>query len=185
MSNHTLKMLEQKTQREKVELRVKSFITKNQYDSLLKYLNSFAEFINKDNIVIYDFSHPNELKIQKDSSASKISVKKGGKETLNVSLKKEEFDDLVDVFESLGFDISLKWFKAIHQFKWNEIDITVSFIRGYGYVVEMFKSAYPEEKEILFNYLRENMKLLGLEETQQELFDERLKYYQENWKDLV
>lgn len=175
-------MLEQKTQKEKIELKVKCFMTKNQYESLLKYLNSFAEFKDKNNMVIYEFSNPAVLKVQKDNYSSVVYARKNN---LKAVFQKEEFDDLVDIFETLGFDISIKWFKTGHNFFWNEIEVNVEMIKGYGFIVEMTKSAFPEEKEILLNYLRENLKQLGLEETPSEVFNERLKYYQENWKDLV
>lgn len=176
----------QEIEKKKVTISIRSFLTKDQYDSLLKYLNSFAKFLNKEKQVIYYFSTPSELIIQKNDKECRVAINKtNSKEDIIINLRKEEFDDIVDIFEALGYEISIKWFKTLHHFTWNEMDVYVNLTKGYGYLVEMEKSVYPEEKEIILNYLRENLKLLGVDETPKEVFDERFNYYKKNWKDLV
>ena len=62
---------------ENIEVEIKSFITKEEYDELVKFFRKNAEFINEDNQTTYYFDCEQDLRIQKNDffSISEICYK--------------------------------------------------------------------------------------------------------------
>jgi len=179
-----------KTDKKNIEVEIRSFITKEQYESLKERLKKEADFGGEDEQVTYYFDSKQDLRIQKNSNFSKIWLKKGDihdehREEIEIICKKEDFEKLEQLFLELGYNIEIKWFRKRLTFKWNDVDVMLDYTKGYGYIIELEKMVAPTEKETTVAYLKEKMKELGVTLTPKEEFDKKYRHYKENWKNLV
>jgi len=83
-----------------IEVEVRSFITKEKYDDLLKFFKMYAEFVKEDYQETYYFDSDADLRIQKNNFFSKIWLKKGKihddfREEVEIKFKREDFKNLV------------------------------------------------------------------------------------------
>ncbi len=175
---------------ENIEVEIRSFISEIKYNELLEFLKKDAEFINEDYQETYYFDSKEDLRIQKNNFFSKIWLKQGKmhdefREEIEIKFNKEDFNKLEKLFLTLGFNISIKWFRTRNTFKWNEISVMLDYTKGYGYIIELEKISNNENKEAILNELKEKLKSLDIEQTPKEEFDKKYIYYKENWESLV
>ncbi len=139
-------------------------------------------------------SSDKDLRVQKNNSHSKILLKKSmvcnsmcnsTKPEIEILAKKNDFDTLLEFLETLGHEVEVKLFRKRHIFNWDDITVCIDFTRGYGYILKLELVTSDQDKDIVIHKLREKLHFLGLEETPEHVFDEKFKYYKENWKDLV
>ncbi len=173
-----------------IEVEVRSFISPEQYNTLLQFFAADASFINEDEQVTYYFDSKEDLRIQKNRFYAKVWLKKGKlhdnhREEIEIRLPAGDFEKLEKLFLSLGYNISIKWFRKRHSFTWQGIDVAVDFTRGYGYILELEQMAEEEDTEKVLSFLKQKLAELGIEETPKEEFERKYSYYKENWKVLV
>ena len=175
---------------ENIEVEVRSFISKEQYDELLKFFKKNAKFVKEDYQESYYFDSDEDLRIQRNNFFSKVWLKKGKihdgwREEIEVKFPKEDFEKLERLFLSLGFNIKIKWFRNRHEFQWNGVDVCVDYTKGYGYIIELEKICSDHEKEKALNELTEKLARLNISLTPREEFEKKFKHYEENWKELT
>ena len=173
-----------------IEVEIRSFISKEQYNELLEFFKKEAEFINEDFQETYYFNTKEDLRIQRNNFFSKIWLKKGNvhdeqREEIEVKFKREDFEKLEKLFLDLGINIEIKWFRKRHAFKWQDIDVAVDYTKGYGYIIELEKMSDEENKDQTLELLKQKLKLLDIPLTPREEFDKKYSYYKENWRNLV
>ena len=173
-----------------IEVEVRSFISKEQYDGLLTFFRENAVFLKEDYQETFYFDCKQDLRIQKNSFFSKIWMKKGNlhdayREELEIRFDKEEFEKLEKLFLSLGLNIQIKWFRKRTELKWGDITVCLDFTKGYGHIIELEIMTSEENKEKEHSFLIEKIKSLGLELTPKEEFDRKFLYYKKNWKLLT
>jgi len=173
-----------------IEVEIRSFISKEQYNELLEFFKKEAEFINEDFQETYYFNTKEDLRIQRNNFFSKIWLKKGNvhdeqREEIEVKFKREDFEKLEKLFLDLGINIEIKWFRKRHAFKWQDIDVAVDYTKGYGYIIELEKMSNEENKDQTLELLKQKLKLLDIPLTPREEFDKKYNYYKENWRNLV
>ncbi len=173
-----------------IEVEIKCFISKENYQRLLDFFKSNAEFINEDYQETYYFNSVEDLRIQRNNSFCKIVLKSGKihdyhRKELEIKLDKNDFEKLEKLFNALGYEIEIKWFRKRNNFKWQDIDVSLDFTKGYGYILELEKMSNDENKEKNLLLLREKLKLLGVNETRKEEFDKIFENYKKNWKELT
>lgn len=173
-----------------IEVEIRSFISPEQYGQLIDYFAKNGTFLSEDEQVTYYFDSEQDLRIQKNKFYSKVWMKKGkihddSREEIEIKLPVAEFEKLENLFLSLGYAVSIKWFRRRHSFRWHEIDVAVDCTKGYGYILELEQMAAEEEKEKVLQFLKQKLAELGIKETPKEEFDQKYKYYKENWKRLV
>ena len=173
-----------------IEVEIKCFISKVNYQRLLDFFKSNAEFINEDYQETYYFNSVEDLRIQRNNSFCKIVLKSGKihdyhRKELEIKLDKNDFEKLEKLFNALGYEIEIKWFRKRNNFKWQDIDVSLDFTKGYGYILELEKMSNEENKEKNLLLLREKLKLLGVNETRKEEFDKIFENYKKNWKELT
>lgn len=81
----------------------------------------------------------------------------------------------------LGYKIEIKWFRKRHSFKWEDIDVALDYTKGYGYIIELEKMATENQKEKIFEYLRDKLQELDIKLTPKEEFNKKYQYYKQNW----
>jgi len=175
---------------ENIEVEIKSFITKEEYDELVKFFRKNAEFINEDNQTTYYFDCEQDLRIQKNDFFSKICLKKGElhdqyREEIEVKFDKEDFEYLERLFLNLGYNIQIKWFRKRHSFKWADIDVMLDYTNGYGHIIELESKSSEENKGIILKKLKERLDSLNIKLTPREEFEKKFEHYKNNWKELI
>ncbi len=173
-----------------IEVEVRSFISKEQYKELILYFTTHGTFLSEDEQVTYYFDCTEDLRIQKNKFYAKVWMKKGklhddSREEIEIKVPVDNFEKLEKLFLSLGYAISIKWFRMRHSFKWQDIDVAVDYTKGYGYILELEQMAGEQDKEKVLAYLKDKLAKLGIMPTSKEEFDEKYKYYKENWEELV
>jgi len=173
-----------------LEVEVRSFITKSQYNSFLKFFKKKGKFLNRENQTTYYFSGSHDLRIQKNDNFAKLWLK-GGKihdkyrEDIEVKCDKEDFEKLESLLVMMGFQVKIKWFRKRNNFLWEGTKVSVDFTRGYGYIIEFEKIVPSIKKEKTYKLLLEKAKDLGIMVTKREEFDKKFNYYKNNWKRLI
>ena len=125
-----------------IEVEIRSFISKEKYNELIEFFNKNAEFINEDYQETYYFDTKEDLRIQKNNYFSKIWMKKGKmhdeqREEIEIKFAKDDFEKLEKVFTSAGMNVNIKWYRTRHNFKWDDIIVSIDYTRGYGYIIEL------------------------------------------------
>lgn len=173
-----------------IEVEIRSLITQKQYNSLLRFFNKEGKFLGKENQTSYYFSGKHDLRIQKSDSYAKIWMKKGkmhanAREEIEVKFSKNEFENAKNIFLALGYYIEIKWFRKRNTFIWKGISVMLDYTKGYGHVIELEKMCKESEREKIQKILRDKLNFLKIKETNKKDFDEKFKYYKNNWQKLV
>ena len=173
-----------------IEVEARSFLEKEKYEELLVFMRKNSVFLGETNQVTYYFAGPLDLRIQKNDNFSKIWMKKGvlhdrHREEIEVKFSKDDFEALERILSGMGYEVEIKWFRLRNTFSWEGVKVTVDYTRGYGYIVELEKMVEPGDEEKAYAELEKRMKVLGIEVTPKEIFDNRYEYYRKNWKCLV
>ncbi|MBI2105862.1 CYTH domain-containing protein [Candidatus Woesearchaeota archaeon] len=173
-----------------IEVEIRSFITEQKYNELLKFFSTNGRFQNDDYQITYYFDCEHDLRIQKNNFYSKIWMKKGkihdeAREEIEIKFEKDDFEKLEKIFSDLGYKIGVKWFRKRYNFEWQWVNVALDYTKGYGHIIELEKISSEIEKDKTLNLLKERLKELGIKLTSREEFDEKYKHYKENWKELT
>lgn len=173
-----------------LEVEIRSFITKTEYEELLKFFEENSKKVKEDFQETHYFDCKEDLRIQKNNSGAKIWMKKGKlhddwREEIEIKLSNEDFDKIKNIFNSLGMETEIKWLRDRKQFDWNGTKVCLDFTKGYGYIIELEKITSQDEKEKVFAELQEKLKELNVKLTPKEEFDNKFNYYKENWRSLI
>ncbi len=173
-----------------IEVEVRSFLSKDKYQELLKLFQKKAELIKEDNQETFYFDCPQDLRIQRNNSFAKIWLKKGKihddyREEIEIRFDREQFDQLEELFLSLGHKVEIKWFRKRFQFDWQGIAVCLDHTKGYGYIIELEKITNEAKKEAIHQELLEKLQSLDVEVTPKEKFAEKYQKYKKNWRDNI
>lgn len=173
-----------------IEVEVRSFISKEQYEKLLDFFKQNTSSLKEDYQETFYFDCDQDLRIQKNNFFSKIWMKKGKihddhREEIEIKFDKDEFEKLEKLFLSLGLNVQIKWFRKRFEFQWEDITVCLDFTKGYGYIIELERMASEENKEKEHENLKQKLKSLNVEITSKEEFDKKFLYYKENWRSLT
>ena len=173
-----------------IECEIRSFIAPEKYRELFKFFSEKCDISEKDTQTTYYFDAPEDLRIQLNNNFSKIWLKKGKihdehREEIEIRGDKQDFEKMEKLFLTLGYNISIKWFRERYAFKWGDIDLALDYTRGYGYIIELEKMSDEEHKMETTDYLKSKLEELGIPLTPKEEFNDKYKYYKENWQKLT
>jgi len=173
-----------------IEAEIRSFITKEQYQQLLDYFNKNAKLKMDDFQETFYFDTRQDLRIQRNKFFSKIWLKKGAihdqaREEIEVKLDRDQFPQLKQLFQAIGYKIKIKWFRQRHEYDWQGITVDIDNTKGYGHIIELEKICTEPEKDTVLNDLKNKLKELNIELTPRQKFEKKFKHYQENWQELT
>lgn len=173
-----------------IEVEIRSFISKEKYEELIEFFKKEGEFVTEDFQETYYFDAPFDLRIQRNYFFSKIWMKKGKihdeqREEVEIKFGRNDFETLEKMFLALGYNVQIKWFRTRHSFKWQGIDVSIDFTKGYGYIIEFEKHSNENEKDETLKLLKEKFNSLNIPLTSREEFDQKFSYYKENWQQLI
>ena len=164
-----------------IEAEIRSFITKEQYESLLDYFSKNGKLIKEDEQETHYFDTKEDLRIQKNNFYSKIWMKRGllhdeEREEIEIKTNKEDFDKLQKIFAAAGHNVKIKWFRKRHEFSWQDISVCLDFTKGYGYIIELEKMCSEEDKVAAIEMLKKKLSSLNIELSKREEFDQKFKF---------
>ena len=173
-----------------IEVEIRSFISKEEYERLLKFFKEKARLIKEDYQESFYFDCDQDLRIQKNDFYSKIWMKKGSlhdehREEIEIKFDKKDFKELEKLFLSLGFNVEIKWFRKRFEFEWEDVVVCLDFTKGYGYIIELEKMSSIENQEEEFKNLKQKLESLNIKITPKEEFQKKFEDYKKNWKTLT
>ena len=173
-----------------IEVEVRSFITKEQYDQILTFFMKNAKLVSEDYQETHYLKTKQDLRIQKNDSYSKIWLKSGKihdemREEVEVQFNRSDFPKIQKIFNDIEISTEIKWFRRRKQFLWKNITVALDYTKGYGYIIELEKMCSEEEKHKTLEEIKMEIKKLRINITPKEEFDEKYKHYKENWKELT
>ena len=173
-----------------VEVELRSLISKEKYDELLKFFRNLNLSFTENYHETYYFDTKEHLRIYRTNLEAVLLFKKGKihdeiKEEISIKFKREEFEDLEKLFLHLGLKIQAKWFRKRIEFKWNDINVCLDDTKGYGYILELEKISDELNKNKDLKILNKRLKELGIDLTPRDEFDKKYENYLKNWQTLV
>lgn len=173
-----------------IEVEIRAFITKQEYEKLLDFFNKNAEFVKQEFQETHYLDSSADLRIQKNSNTSKIWMKSGkihddSREEIEVYTDGENFEKLKKIFENIGLNTEIIWLRKRKQFNWDNIKICLDETKGYGYIIELEKMSTPELQGETLDLLKSKFQELEIAETPKEIFREKYNHYKENWRELI
>lgn len=173
-----------------IECEIRSFLSKGHFDVLFEKLEREGEHLGTDEQETYYFDGPKDLRIQKNGSFAKVWLKKGkmhdeAREEVEIQTATENFEALDELFRTLGYAVSIEWYRTRHTFRWQGIDVMLDHTRGYGYIIELEKLCTPEVKEDTLKELHALLAELEVKQTPKEEFRKRFEDYRANWKERI
>ncbi|MFC1740954.1 CYTH domain-containing protein [Nanoarchaeota archaeon] len=173
-----------------IEVEVRSFITREQYDTLIQFFRQESRAFSVDDQVTHYFNAPVDVRIQKNSFGSKMWLKKGKmhdehREEVEVRFDREDFDNLEKMFLLMGYGVKVKWFRKRHTFFWKGFEVSVDDNKGYGHILEIEKKSTSKGKMKALKEVKGAFKKLGIAVTPKKTFDEKYQYYLKHWEKLT
>ncbi len=173
-----------------IEIEIRSFIEREDYERLLEFFKVNSELVKEDFQETLYFDCEEDLRIQKNNLGAKIWFKHGkmhdeAREEIEVKIDKEDFEKIKNIFLSIGLNIEIKWLRDRKQFNWKGIKVCLDYTKGYGYIIELEKITNVLEKEQVLDELKNRLEELKIPLTSKEKFEERFDYYKRNWRDLI
>lgn len=173
-----------------IEVEIRSFISKEKYEKLLKFFKKKGELIKEDSQESFYFDCDQDLRIQKNDFYSKVWMKKGNlhdkyREEIEIKFDKKDFGELEKLFLSLGFNVDIKWFRKRYEFKWEDVTVCLDYTKGYGYIIELEKMSSVENQKEKFEKLKQKLESLNIKITPKKEFKERFDNYKKNWIELT
>jgi predicted adenylyl cyclase CyaB len=143
-----------------IEVGVRSLISKEKYDELLKFFSKVAKPLGEDYQETHYLDREGTLRIQRNNNFSKIWLKKGKlhdeqREEMEVRFDRNDFEKLENLLLSLGYKVCAKWFRKRNSFDWNGVNVMVDYTKGYGYILELEKRATEENKDSYLSLLND------------------------------
>lgn len=172
-----------------IEIEARSFITASQYKKLEEKLNKIAKFLEKiSEETVY--CGKESIRIRRDQNFSYLILKSGkihddSREEIKIKFKRTDFEKLKEVFERLGFNIDVVWFRKRKVYDWKGIKVFLDDTKGYGKIIELEKIGKSGNERKIHEELEEKLKSLGVKITPRKVFDEKFEYYKNNWRKIL
>lgn len=174
-----------------IECELRTFITAEQHASLLRRFSGGEPDEGDEQITYYFEGNGNpDLRIQKNASGAKVWMKKGqlhedAREEIEVPCAREDFENLEKLFVSLGYRVSIKWFRRRHTFEWDSISVMLDHTKGYGHILELEKLCSPDGREEALADLRARLEELEIPISPKQDFAARYADYKVRWPELT
>jgi len=173
-----------------IEVEIRSFLSKEQYEKLLEFFVKNSRLIEEDSQETHYFDCPEDLRIQKNNNGSKIWMKKGKihdehREEIEIKMNHEDFNKARKILNSIGLSTEIIWLRKRKKFEWKDIKVCLDHTIGYGYLIELEKMSSEENKEEILNDLKGKFNELQIPPTSKEEFEKRFNHYKENWEELM
>jgi len=174
-----------------IEIEARSFISEKDYQRLRTKFNKEAKFLNSINEeTVYFKGAKGDLRLRKNDKEAFI-IFKGGKihddfrEEIEIKLPKKDFPKFFDLFKKMSFENEIHWFRKRRIYKWEDAKVFLDDTKGYGYIIELEKIGRIGEEDAIHKQLENKLKSLGIKITPKKIFEEKFKYYKNNWRKIL
>ena len=171
------------------EVEVRTFITNEDYDRLLRFFKENAEYRGRreEETLYFDCDH--DIRLRRTGDEVKVMFKKGEthdeiREGFEVNISPEHFDTMLEIFQGFGWNISIKWKRRREVFSWKGFRVLVDDSEGYGKILEIGKKD-AKDKEKTLEQIKELLKELKVPETLKDTFRQKYEWYSRNWQRLL
>lgn len=167
----------------KIEVELRSFITKKKYEELGNYFRDNADFLDEDEQETVYLSAPLDLRIQKNKKGVKIWAKEGemhdsAREEIELFCRSIDYDSALSLFKKLGYEPYISWWRKRRSHSWRGVTVALDYTRHYGYILEL-EQTVNQDKEKALKKLTALMSELNITPTPKEIFNTRYKSYVE------
>lgn len=179
-----------------IEVELRAFVSESKYNALLNFFKENAVYKGTQKQITSYFDCEKDLRLMvTDDNYCQLWLKKGkihqdAREELIVKVDKSYKDILLKMFEEIGLNIKIKWYRIRKSYEWNNIKVDLDFTYGYGHILEL-EILVEDTKEVenAKTHLKEIFKSLEIPITEKEIFTEKFNDYEINWaaytKDLT
>ncbi len=173
-----------------MEVEVRSFITADEYKRILSELHSSAEFVGEINEETIYFSSQKDLRLRRNDKDAFLILKEGKlhddhRKEYEIKFSISEFNSLIDLFQSLGYKIQIKWFRKRMTFKKGDMKLLLDDTKGYGKILEIEKMVEPGKEKFAHKEIKRILESYGIAITEKEKLDQAYEYYKNNWQTLI
>ena len=174
-----------------IEVEVRSFIDDEQFKDIKGILDRDFEFIKELKEITVYFTGEKDLRMRKNETEASVILKEGKihddfRKEFEVKIGVDDFDDMAELFQSLGYTIEIEWQRNRLEYHGNDMKILLDDTKGYGKILEIEKMAEEGNETETHSVITEEMNKFGIEKiTSKEEFNERFEYYKQNWQDLI
>lgn len=171
-----------------IEVELRTFIDQNKYNELLTYFKQNDTEIITQKQITYYFKGDQDFRLMLTNDFCQLWLKKGeihddAREELVVKVDNQYKNDLIGMLKLLGFDSEIKWFRVRNSFIWNNINVTLDYTHGYGYILEL-ENLVQDESQIQYGkeILNKGFEELKIIVSDKQLFKEKYEDYKINWE---
>lgn len=165
----------------RIEVEVRSFLSKKQYEALDLFFQENAEFVAEDIQETVYLEAPLDLRIQKNNNGVKIWTKGGkihdsAREEIELFCRTEDYHSALLLFKKLGFPPYISWWRKRRMYNWRKVVVALDYTRHYGYILELEKIVTNNRNKALIS-LSALMAELNIVPTPQEVFNTHYETY--------
>jgi adenylate cyclase class IV len=175
----------------RIEVEYRAFIDDKTYHSLEKIFKTKYKYLGEEKQITYYLNTETDTRIQLSNEKSKLWQKSGqihdiSREEINIYLDKDEGIKMIKIFENLGYNIEVTWYRLRKSFHVSdnfriELDKTI----GYGKIIEVEILCNESEVEASKKKIVDFFKKLGVHNQNKDVFNEAYKLYLQKWKSLT
>jgi predicted adenylyl cyclase CyaB len=174
-----------------IEVEVRSFVDDEQFERIKNILDSDFEFVKELKEVTVYFSGEKDLRMRKNDTEAFVILKEGKihddfRKEFEVNIEKQDFENMVELFRSLGYEIEIEWQRNRLEYKNANMKVLLDDTKGYGKILEIEKMVEEGSENDAHESLSAEMKKFSIDKmTSKEEFNEKFEYYKKNWKTLI
>ncbi len=174
------------TNEQNIEVEIRGPLTTDEYNTLDTFLSHNAEFIEKRERVLIDYSTDGEnrtkdIRIRETNGEPEIVLKLGswggseGREEISIRTEHNKFDSLVRIFGELGFTKGVLCVRNSIVYKYKDVEFALIEVPNHSYFFEAEILTTKDKSEEAENLIGTICKELNLKSFSREEF---LKYVQ-------
>jgi predicted adenylyl cyclase CyaB len=172
------------------EIEVRSFISNEEYEKLLKMLKNSGKFVEENFQITVYLDCKKDLRLQKNIHHAKIWLKEGKlhegiREEIEVKFSKEDFEKILEIFLCLGFKVKIIWLRRRLKFELDDMKVCLDDTKGYGKIIELEVLSEKFDEKLQNELERKLEDLLGRKPTPKSVFEQKFKEYSEKWRDII
>jgi len=174
-----------------MEVEARSFVSDERFVDIKKMLDADYGFIKELKEVTVYFTGEKDLRMRKNETEASVILKEGKlhddfRKEFEIGIKLEDFDDMVELFRILGYDIEIEWHRNRLEYEKGGMKVLLDDTKGYGKILELEKMAEEGSEAAAHAELEAMMYGFGIgKPTSKEEFNARYENYKENWKTLI
>ena len=143
----------------KIEVEVRSFLTKGQFAKLNRFFQKEAKRLGSwSETTVYYQSNQGDLRLRQTDKSSFLIFKKGNihqsqREEIELPFKKLDFKKLEQVLIQMGHPVKMRWFRKRIAYLWRGTKVYLDNTVGNGLMIELERISNKSAKQKVFEQL--------------------------------